>query len=259
MGGIDYSPPPGGSVSAEEIQVAVNAYLTVHPPGVPDHADLPDRLTSGHPASTITGLATVATSGSYTDLTNQPELVQGPPGTDGTDGVDGLSAYQVAQAGGFVGTQADWLASLVGPAGRDGVDGTNGTNGTDGTNGLDGAPGAPGADGADGLSAYQIAVNNGFVGTLPQWLASLQGADGEDGAPGAKGDQGDPGTPGAPGTTDYLELTNRPTLGTAAAQDVAAFMQNTTGSDATHLWVGTAAEYAAIGSPSATTIYVVTA
>jgi len=29
-----------------------------------------------------------------------------------------------------------------------------------------------------GLSAYQVAVKNGYVGTEQQWLASLHGADG---------------------------------------------------------------------------------
>lgn len=33
------------------------------------------------------------------------------------------------------------------------------------------------AGGTDGLSAYQIAVNNGFTGTEAEWLASLQGED----------------------------------------------------------------------------------
>ena len=32
--------------------------------------------------------------------------------------------------------------------------------------------------GFDGLSAYEIAVENGFVGSETEWLASLQGADG---------------------------------------------------------------------------------
>ncbi len=40
------------------------------------------------------------------------------------------------------------------------------------------AEGQDGAPGADGDSAYQIAVNNGFVGTEAEWLASLVGADG---------------------------------------------------------------------------------
>lgn len=41
--------------------------------------------------------------------------------------------------------------------------------------------GAPGADGADGKSAYEIAVDNGFLGTKTEWLASLKGEKGNDG------------------------------------------------------------------------------
>jgi len=42
-------------------------------------------------------------------------------GADGTNGENGISAYQVALANGFVGTQAQWLASLVGAAGANGT------------------------------------------------------------------------------------------------------------------------------------------
>ncbi len=38
----------------------------------------------------------------------------GKDGTDGTDGTDGKSAYEIAVARGFVGTEAEWLKSLVG-------------------------------------------------------------------------------------------------------------------------------------------------
>lgn len=40
----------------------------------------------------------------------------------------------------------------------------------------------PGDDGADGKSAYEIAVDNGFVGTESEWLLSLKGEQGENGA-----------------------------------------------------------------------------
>ncbi|PZT91974.1 hypothetical protein [Sphingomonas sp.] len=63
------------------------------------------------------------------------------------DGTDGASAYQVARAAGYGGTEAQWLATLVGTAGR---------------------------------SAYQLARDNGYGGTLTQWLASLVGAQGKD-------------------------------------------------------------------------------
>lgn len=44
------------------------------------------------------------------------------------------------------------------------------------------------AKGDDGKSAYEVAVENGYVGSETDWLASLKGADGQDGA---KGDDGD--------------------------------------------------------------------
>lgn len=41
--------------------------------------------------------------------------------------------------------------------------------------------------GPAGDSAYQIAVNNGFIGTEAEWLAALDGTDGADGVDGADG------------------------------------------------------------------------
>lgn len=41
--------------------------------------------------------------------------------------------------------------------------------------------------GADGKSAYEIAVENGFVGTEQQWLISLTGPKGDTGATGPAG------------------------------------------------------------------------
>ena len=42
-----------------------------------------------------------------------------------------------------------------------------------------------------GYSAYEVAVQEGFVGTKAEWLASLQGATGPQGPKGDKGDPGD--------------------------------------------------------------------
>ena len=53
----------------------------------------------------------------------------GPAGADGADGAPGASAYQVAVAAGFVGDEAQWLASLVGPAGPKGDPGSGGAGG----------------------------------------------------------------------------------------------------------------------------------
>ncbi|MDR2090651.1 MAG: hypothetical protein LBP62_03250 [Clostridiales bacterium] len=56
-----------------------------------------------------------------------------------------------------------------------------------GKDGVDGSDGADGLNGQDGKSAYQIALDNGFVGTEAEWLLSLQGSDGIDGIAGADG------------------------------------------------------------------------
>ena len=54
-------------------------------------------------------------------------------------------------------------------------------------------------NGADGLSAYEIAVKNGFQGTEIEWLASLHGKDGEDGKNGEDGKDGENGKDGTDG------------------------------------------------------------
>lgn len=57
-------------------------------------------------------------------------------------------------------------------------------------------------NGKDGASAYELAVQSGFIGTEEQWLASLQGEKGdtgEQGLPGKKGEKGDTGAQGPPG------------------------------------------------------------
>lgn len=58
-----------------------------------------------------------------------------------------------------------------------------------------------GAQGIQGLSAYQIAVQQGFEGDENAWLTSLKGEKGEKGAKGDKGDKGDTGDQGAKGET----------------------------------------------------------
>ena len=80
--------------------------------------------------------------------------------------------------------------------------------------------GAQGDAGDDGISAYQVAVNNGFTGTETAWLASLVGATGESAYQAAvdggfvgtqadwiaslKGEKGDPGPIGPiADTTDW--------------------------------------------------------
>lgn len=53
--------------------------------------------------------------------------------------------------------------------------------------------------GKDGKSAYEIAVEHGFVGTEVEWLESLKGVDGKDGVNGKDGCDGRNGVDGLPG------------------------------------------------------------
>ncbi|WP_233499514.1 hypothetical protein [Bacillus velezensis] len=68
----------------------------------------------------------------------------------------------------FSGTVEEWLASLKGEKGNTGAKGDKGDTGATG------AKGATGAAGKDGKSAYELAVQQGFTGTLDEWLASLK-------------------------------------------------------------------------------------
>ena len=53
--------------------------------------------------------------------------------------------------------------------------------------------------GKDGKSAFEIAIEHGFVGTEVEWLESLKGVDGKDGVNGKDGCDGRNGADGLPG------------------------------------------------------------
>src|SRR6476660_6203634 len=77
--------------------------------------------------------------------------------------------------------------NVTGPKGATGAAGTNGTNGAPGAKGDKGNPGTNGTNGTngtDGDSGYQVALDNGFVGTAQDWLDSLVGAKGDPGTNG---------------------------------------------------------------------------
>lgn len=137
----------------------------------------------------------------------------------GEVGADGESAYELAVKNGYKGTEAEWLNSLIGESGKDGKDGAQGVKGDKGDTGAQGAKGEKGDTGAEGKSAYKIAVENGFQGSVEQWLESLVGADGAEGKSayklavenGYRGTQaqwleslkGEAGTDGASGKSAY--------------------------------------------------------
>ena len=105
--------------------------------------------------------------------------------------------------------------SCTGPQGEPGVAGSQGEQGVSGTdgksaydialeNGFEGTveewlSSLLGANGADGKSAYEIAVENGYTGTETEWLLSLVGTVGQAGPQGLQGDKGDQGEQGIQG------------------------------------------------------------
>ncbi|MFC0926000.1 hypothetical protein ACFGXQ_05890 [Pasteurella multocida] len=79
---------------------------------------------------------------------------QGPPGPSGPPGVQGSPGIQ-------------------GPPGPSGPPGIQGPPGPSGLQGIQGLPGPSGENGLNGKSAYEIAVQNGFVGSEQEWLETL--------------------------------------------------------------------------------------
>ena len=139
-----------------------------------------------------------------------PQGIQGPAGPQGATGATGLTGPVGAQgavgpagASGPQGIQGQTgLTGATGPQGPIGLTGATGPQGPIGLTGPTGATGPQGPagiNGTNGLSAYQIAVNNGFIGTEVQWLASLEGATGTQGAQGPIGMTGPQGLLGPSG------------------------------------------------------------
>lgn len=140
-------------------------------------------------------------------------LEQVQSGTQGPAGEAGASAYEVAVAGGFVGTEAQWLASLVGPAGEQGPQGEQGEQGLQGIQGEPGTAGAPGA----GLaikgtlpSEEDLPVSgepgDGYLiaGDLWVWDGSAWNNVGPiEGPQGPQGTQGEAGAAGPAGASAY--------------------------------------------------------
>ena len=110
-------------------------------------------------------------------------------------GIPGKSAYQLFIDSGFNGSFEDWKNSLIGPqgpkgdrgdkgekgdTGNQGIQGIQGERGFKGDRGERGFQGIQGIQGIQGLkgdigkSAYEVALNNGFVGSQLEWLDSLK-------------------------------------------------------------------------------------
>lgn len=114
----------------------------------------------------------------------------------GPEGPAGESAYVAAVGEGFTGTLQEWLDSLQGPQGEQGIQGVEGPQGKmgpqgpQGEQGIQGVEGPQGPVGPDGMSAYEVAVNDGYTGSVQDWLASLKGDKGDQGIQGEQGPAG---------------------------------------------------------------------
>ena len=110
---------------------------------------------------------------------------------------------------------------LTGPAGPTGLTGATGPQGIQGLTGPAGPAGGPagpvGPAGTNGISAYQSALNNGYVGTEASWLTSLTGAAGPAGSQGLIGPVGPAGTSGTNGNSAYQSALINGYVGTEAA------------------------------------------
>lgn len=125
---------------------------------------------------------------SWNDIQNKPdvatqadlkniELKPGPQGPRGEPGKDGERGPRGIQG----------VPGIQGPPGTPGKDGIQGKDGLPGKDGVPGKDGKDGVNGKDGKSAYEIAVDHGFIGSESDWLQSLHGKDGTNGS----GDGGD--------------------------------------------------------------------
>lgn len=138
---------------------------------------------------------------------NIPSAAAGPPGDPGK------SAYQVAVDNGFSGTQAQWLASLVGTQGPQGIPGPAGADST-----------VPGPQGPAGPAGADSTVPG------PQGPAGPAGANST--VPGPAGPKGDPGNPGPAGADSTVPGPQGP-KGDAGAQGNPTTVNGKSGSSIT--------------------------
>ena len=141
-------------------------------------------------------------------VTNGKDGDVGPEGPQGNTGL-GIKETKIVDGNLIITYTDDTSISLGRVVGANGADGKNGTNGQDGQDGKDGiginganidqagnlvlvlsnntsiivgkVVGNDGTNGSNGKSAFDLAKENGFSGTLTEWLNSLKGEKGTDG------------------------------------------------------------------------------
>lgn len=165
IGGVAIPVSIGDAVNKGYVDSAIEAVSKLPgPPGAPgkDGVNGADGADGGYYAPSVTADGVLSWAASKPDM---------PPvqsaNIKGTPGENGRGIVSVAR------TTGDGLAGTVDTYTITYTDGTTSTFTV--------------RNGANGKSAYQLAVEAGFTGTLQEWLASLQGAPGQDGANGTDG------------------------------------------------------------------------
>lgn len=122
------------------------------------------------------------------ESTNLGKVVgaDGTNGTDGKDGTNGTNGVGIKTV--TLSTDGELsilltdntvcnLGNIKGEKGDKGDKGDTGEQGEKGIQGIQGEKGEQGQSGTDGKSAYEIALEHGFIGSEDKWLASLKGSD----------------------------------------------------------------------------------
>lgn len=131
-------------------------------------------------------------------------------GEKGEKGEDGKSSYELAVDEGFQGDLNEYLDSLHGEKGEplrfsdlteEQIQSLKGQDGTMTFEDLTEEQRASlkGEKGDIGESAYDLAVNEGFEGSITEFLSSLKGEKGDPGIQGIQGEKGEPGEQGIQG------------------------------------------------------------
>jgi hypothetical protein len=137
----------------------------------------------------------------------------------------------VAVANGFVGSEAAWLASLVGPTGATGAAGADGDDGATGPAGADGAAGSRIYSGTGAPAGGSYLIGDWYLNDAngdwyektgaSAWTLrdNLTGPQGSQGIQGIQGIQGPTGATGSDGWT-YVRVTTEFSTTSATAVDV---------------------------------------
>lgn len=171
----------GGPVAAELVQGAFSVTLLA--------TDAPGMNPDGWSYTVTEQLAGVASNRSYqvllpsaTPTIDLADIAPTDPTTPNYVAVPGASAFEIAVAHGFTGTEAEWLATLVGPTGEQGPRGEQGERGEQGATGEqgpageDGAPGAPGVvQSVNGQSAAIVVLDAEDVHAVPDTAPGAPG------------------------------------------------------------------------------------